>query len=278
MAAGNILITGASSGIGLACAKRLATLGYSVFAGVRSLAAGEAVRNEAPRITPVMLDVCQPASIRNAVVTLGGEPLAGLINNAGIAAVGPLEMVPVNEWRHQFEVNVVGLVSITQACLPQLRQGKGRIVNIGSIAGRGALPGSGAYDASKFAVEAISDSLRMELQPFGINVSIVEPGAIATGIWNKANTDLDIRMSETAPDLLDLYSHLTSRIRQETARLAGRALPPEAVATAVAQAITASKPKTRYVVGRDAHCWLLMNLLPDRVRDWLILRDLREGR
>ena len=271
MATGNILITGASSGIGLTCANRLAALGYSVFAGVR-----KADTPLAPGITPVILDVCQPASIHKALDALAGEPLAGLINNAGIATIGPLELVNMADWRHQFEVNVLGLVAVTQACLPQLRRGNGRIVNIGSIAGRSALPGSGAYDSSKFAVEGLSDALRMELRPFGISVSLIEPGAIATGIWRKTLAEFDMRISDAAPDIRDLYSHLTSRIREETTRAAKSALPPEAVADAVVDAITASKPKTRYVVGKDARLWLLLNVLPDRVRDWLILRDLSE--
>ena len=273
---GNVLITGASSGIGLACARRLAALGYTVYAGVRSAAARDELRSAAPGITPVMLDVCQPSSVQDAVSALGGEPLAGLINNAGIAAVGPLELVAVDAWRRQFEVNVVGLVSVTQACLPQLRRGKGRIINVGSIAGRSALPGSSAYDSSKFALEGISDALRMELRPFDISVSLIEPGAIATRIWQKTLADLDLRQSEAAPDLRDLYRHLISRIREEVSRAPERALPPDAVADAVAHAMTTARPKARYVVGRDARLWLLLNLLPDRVRDWLILWDMRE--
>lgn len=269
---GNILITGASSGIGLACTRQLAALGYRVFAGVRSKAASDTVRGIAPGVTPVILDVCQPASISEALGALGGEPLAGLINNAGIAAIGPLELVPLDEWRRQFEVNVLGLVAVTQACLPQLRRGVGRIVNIGSIAGRSALPGSGAYDSSKFALEGISDALRMELRPFGIHVSLIEPGAIATPIWEKTLVGFDKQNREATPELNALYSDLTSRIREEIVRLADSALPPEAVADAVMHAITASMPKTRYVVGRDARLALLLNLLPDRVRDWLILR------
>ena len=272
MAKGNILITGASSGIGLACASRLAALGYRVFAGVRSEAASEVIRDTASGITPVILDVCEPSSIHDAVGLLGSEPLAGLINNAGIAAIGPLELVPVDAWRRQFEVNVIGLVSVTQACLPKLRSGRGRIVNIGSIAGRSALPGSGAYDSSKFAVEGISDALRMELQQFGVSVSLIEPGAIATGIWRKTLAELDKQDSEAAPDLSDLYSDLNQSIRKEIVESSEHALAPEVVADAVVHAMTASRPKTRYVVGRDAQLSLLLNLLPDRFRDWVILR------
>jgi NAD(P)-dependent dehydrogenase (short-subunit alcohol dehydrogenase family) len=271
---GNVLITGASSGIGLACAKQLAGLGYRVLAGVRSAPASDAIRGTAPGVTPVMLDVCEPSSILEAVRALDGAPLAGLINNAGIAAVGPLEMVSLDAWRRQFDVNVIGLVAVTQACLPQLRLGKGRIVNVGSIAGRSAMPCSAAYDATKFAMEAISDALRMELGSFGINVSLVEPGAIATGMWQKALADLDMRQNEVAPDRRELYRDLISKTREEITHAPGGALPPEAVADVVVHAMTAPRPKTRYVVGRDARLELLMNLLPDRVRDWLILKDI----
>jgi NAD(P)-dependent dehydrogenase (short-subunit alcohol dehydrogenase family) len=270
---GSVLITGASSGIGLACAKQLAELGYRVYAGVRSTAASEAIRGAGTGITPVTLDVCEPSSILEAVSALNGAPLAGLINNAGIAAIGPLELVPVDAWRRQFDVNVIGLVAVTQACLPQLRRGKGRIVNVGSIAGRSAMPCSAAYDATKFAMEAISDALRMELRPFGVNVSLVEPGAIATGIWQKALADLDMRQNEMAPERRELYRRLLLKTREEITHAPEGALPPEAVADVVVHAMTAPRPKTRYVVGTDARFELLMNLLPDRVRDWLILRD-----
>lgn len=223
------------------------------------------------------LDVCQPASIAAAVAALNGEPLAGLINNAGVAAIGPLELVSLADWRHQFEVNVLGAVSVTQACLPLLRLGKGRIVNIGSIAGRSALPGSGAYDSSKFALEGLSDALRLEVRRFGISVSLIEPGAIVSGIWQKSVEELDKRTKEAAPDLRDLYSGLTSKIREEALLSSARALPAEAVAEAVIHAMTVSRPKARYVVGKDARLWLLFNLLPDRVKDWLILRKLGDG-
>jgi NAD(P)-dependent dehydrogenase (short-subunit alcohol dehydrogenase family) len=184
MSKGNILVTGASTGIGRACALRFAELGYRIFAGVRKLADGEALRaNSSGNIEPVLLDVTQTESIVGALAVADDQPLAGLVNNAGIALVGPLELLPIDAWRKQFEVNVIGLVAVTQAFLPLLRRGRGRIVNIGSIAGRSALPGSGAYDSTKFAVEAITDVLRMELHAFGISVSVIEAGAVATPIW-----------------------------------------------------------------------------------------------
>lgn len=276
MARGNILVTGASSGIGRACAVRFAGLGYRVFAGVRDVSAGEALKGSAPGIDPVLLDVTRSASVQSAVEAAGGEPLAGLINNAGISVIGPLELVPLETWRRQFEVNVIGLVAVTQAFLPHLRRGKGRIVNIGSIAGRSALPGTGAYDSSKFAVEAITDALRMELHASGIRVSLIEPGAVATAIWEKTLQEAEELNRSSAPELRDRYTRLLSRIREEAVRSAGKALPAEAVAKAVEHAITARRPKTRYVIGSDARFWLLLNLLPDTWRDRLILSELNK--
>jgi NAD(P)-dependent dehydrogenase (short-subunit alcohol dehydrogenase family) len=169
---------------------------------------------------------------------------------------------------------VIGLVAVTQAFLPHLRRGRGRIVNVGSIAGRSALPGTGAYDSSKFAVEAITDSLRMELHSFGIRVSIVEPGAVATDIWQKTLRETDELTRSATPELRNLYGQLISKIREEAVQAAGKALPPDAVAKAVEHAITARRPRSRYVIGGDARLWLLLNLLPDTWRDRLILSSL----
>jgi NAD(P)-dependent dehydrogenase (short-subunit alcohol dehydrogenase family) len=274
VAGGRILITGASSGIGHACAVHFARLGYDVLAGVRKPADGESFRaHSLPNITPVLLDVTRPESIEAALAAAGTEPLAGLVNSAGIAVVGPVELAPVEEWRRQFDVNVIGLVAVTQACLPLLRRGRGRIVNIGSIAGRSALPGSAAYDASKFAIEAISDALRIELDPWGIRVSIIEPGAVATPIWQKTLSALDDLRRQAGPDRYALYERLMARVRKEAEQPRG-AIAAGKVVDAVHHAMTARRPRTRYVVGRDARLWLLLNLLPDRWRDRLILIDL----
>jgi NAD(P)-dependent dehydrogenase (short-subunit alcohol dehydrogenase family) len=201
MGNGNILVTGASSGIGRACAIRFAQLGYRVLAGVRKPSDGEALKAASSgRIQPVLLDVTRPESIDGTLRTAGDEPLAGLINDAGIALTGPIELLSVDSWRTQFEVNVIGLVAVTQAFLPLLRRGPGRIVNIGSIAGRSALPGSGAYDSSKSAVEAITDSLRMELHSWKISVSITEAGAVSTPIWEKSQREADDLSRRVDPD------------------------------------------------------------------------------
>ncbi len=269
-------MTGASSGIGRACAIRLAGIGYRVFAGVRDPAAGAALQAVAPSIEPILLDVTRAASIQIAVDSLRNEPRAGWINTAGISVIGPLEMLPIESWRRQFEVNVLGLVAVTQAVLPHLRRAKGRIVNIGSIAGRSALPGTGAYDASKFAMEAITDSLRMELRASGVQVSIVEPGAVDTAIWEKTQRETEELKRQCTPEQMSLYGRLITRIAEEAARAAKKALPADSVAKAVEHAMTARRPKARYVIGVDARFWLLLNLLPDRWRDWLILSDLNK--
>jgi NAD(P)-dependent dehydrogenase (short-subunit alcohol dehydrogenase family) len=268
----NILVTGASSGIGRACVVRFAERGYRTFAGVRNMSDGEGLKaHSSGRIEPVLLDVTRPESIEGALAVAGDQPLAGLVNNAGIARVGPLELLSIDAWRRQFEVNVIGLVAVTQTFLPLLRRGRGRIVNIGSIAGRSALPGSGAYDASKFAVEAITDVLRMELHAWGISVSVIEAGAVATPIWEKSLQEVDDLSRQVAPERYALYSGLMAKVREEASQSARNAIPVDAVVKVVEHAMTARKPKTRYLVGRDTWPWLLLNCLPDRWRDRLIL-------
>jgi NAD(P)-dependent dehydrogenase (short-subunit alcohol dehydrogenase family) len=200
--------------------------------------------------------------------------LDGLVNNAGIAIVGPLELLTIEAWREQFEVNVIVLVVVTQASLPLLRRGRGRIVNIGSIAGRSTLPGSGAFDSSKFALEAITDVLRMELYAFGISVSVIEAGAVATPIWEMSLHEADELSRQFAPERYALYSGLMEIVREEVSESARTAIPVAAVVRAVEHAMTARNPKTLYLVGRDAWLWLLLNFLPDRRRDRLILSKL----
>ncbi len=275
-ARGRIVVTGASTGIGRACAIRLAGMGYRVWAGVRNAADGDALRAQASGlIMPVSLDVTDRDSIGGALTAVGGDPLAGLVNNAGIAVTGPLELVPLESWRRQFEVNVIGLVAVTQAFLPLLLRGKGRVVNVGSIAGRSALPGSGAYDASKYAIEAVTDALRMELRASGVEVSLIEAGAVATPLWQKTMADVADVGRRAAPEALARYGALLTAIERGAATSARKAISPDKVADAVAHAMTARRPRTRYLVGPDARFWLLLNLLPDRLRDRLILAGSR---
>ena len=272
MGKGNIVVTGASTGIGRACALRFAELGYRSLAGVRKPSDGQALKvDSAGKIEPILLDVTSAQSIEGALKEVGDQLLAGLVNNAGIAILGPLELLSVDSWRRQFEVNVIGLVAVTQALLPLLWRAKGRIVNIGSIAGCSALPGSGAYDSSKFALEAITDVLRMELDAWGISVSLIEAGAVATPIWEKSLREADDLSRQVAGDRYALYNSLMAKVKKEAVESARHAAPVEAVVKAVEHAMTARKPKTRYLVGRDTWFWLLLNLLPDRWRDAVIL-------
>jgi NAD(P)-dependent dehydrogenase (short-subunit alcohol dehydrogenase family) len=270
-------VTGASSGIGRACAIRFAALGYRTLAGVRKSTDGEMLRADSSgKIEPVLLDVTRPESIAGAVAAVGDQSLAGLVNNAGIATLGPIELLSIDAWRMQFEVNVIGLVAVSQACIPLLRRARGRIVNVGSIAGRSALPGSGAYDSTKFAVEALTDVLRMELYDWGISVSLIEAGAVATPIWEKSLKEVDELSRRLTPERYALYSGLMSAVREEASESARHALRVDKVVKAVEHALTARRPKTRYLVGRDAWFWLLLNLLPDRWRDKLILSKIKK--
>ena len=275
-----VLITGASTGIGAACAIGCAMRGMSVFAGVRNLSAGEALRVKAgTAIIPVQLDVTEGDSITKAVEVVsrevGDTGLSGLINNAGVAIGSPLEFIPLHQLRRQLEVNVVGQIAVTQALLPLLRRARGRIVNMGSIAGRGTIPMMGPYSASKHALEALTDALRLELDPWGIEVSIIEPGAIDTPIWDKSmqiSTEIE---SELPAEGRQLYGVTAERIRDRVGLAARRAIPADAVVEAVWHALTAKRPKTRYLVGNDAKIRAIMlKWFPDRLQDWILKKVL----
>lgn len=273
-----VLVTGASTGIGEACARRLDQMGFTVFAGVRKESDGGALKGGASdRLTPLSLDVTRPQDIERAVArvadAVGDAGISGLVNNAGIAVAGPLELIPVDALRRQFEVNLVGQVAVTQAFLPLLRRGAGRIVNIGSVSGVMALPFIGAYSASKFALEAVTDSLRVELRPWGIQVSIVEAGAIDTPIWSKSRAAADELLATLPPQTRARYGTVLAGVRDRLSQ--PRGLPADRVARVVVRALTAPRPKTRYVVGRGARLKILLwRLLPDRLRDRVIARRL----
>jgi NAD(P)-dependent dehydrogenase (short-subunit alcohol dehydrogenase family) len=279
-----MVITGASTGIGRACAIRLDSLGYRVFAGVRRAEDGDALRSAASsRLTPVHIDVTDRASIAAAADSvrqqLADSGLRGLVNNAGVGIGGPLEFIDLDELRRQFEVNVIGQVAVTQAFLPPLRAAKGRIVNIGSVGGRLASPFIGPYCGSKFAMEAITDALRFELRPWGINVAIVEPGSIATPIWDKGRAMADEIEQGMSAESRALYGQALPAIRRYLEDAEQRAIPPERVADAVQHALTAKRPKTRYLVGTDARLQaMLAAVAPDRVVDAVIARQLKIGK
>lgn len=276
-----VVITGASTGIGAACALHLDTLGFLVFAGVRRLEDGEALKAKGTkRLVPLLLDVTDERSIGRAADLVRGAVgevgLAGLVNNAGIAVAGPLEVVPIAELRKQLEVNVIGPVAVTQALLPLLRKGRGRIVNMGSIAGRTTMPFLGPYSMSKFALEAMTAALRLELDVWGIEVSIVEPGAIATPIWGKSIAAADQSQSTVPPGALSLYAEQLASVRLAIAEVERRAISVDAVVLAVEHALMARRPKTHYLVGSDARFRALMAVwLPHRLQDRLLRWFLR---
>lgn len=273
----SVVITGASTGIGLACALYLERHGFTVFAGVRKQVDADTLRQKSSeRLTPIFIDVTQPDTIATAAQTVtdavGSAGLGGLVNNAGIAVAGPLEFLPINELRNQFEVNVVGQVAVTQAFLGLIRQGQGRIINMSSISGRVALPFVGPYAASKFSLEALTDSLRVELKPWGIDVISIQPGAIATPIWEKSVAKADNLLEKFPPEVHKLYGDKMNTVRAGVLETGENGIPAKTVAKVVGRALTVKRPKTRYVVGWDAKLGaLLVKLLPDRLRDWLIL-------
>ena len=251
----------------------------TVFAGVRNLAAGNALQAKAGKaIIPVQLDVIDGESITKAAELVAGHVgeagLSGLVNNAGIAIGSPLELIPLQQLRRQLEVNVVGQIAVTQAVLPLLRRAHGRIVNMGSI-GRGTIPMMGPYSASKYALEALTDALRLEIYPWGIEVSIIEPGAIATPIWDKSmQTSLDVE-SQMPAERKHLDEAAAQSIRDSAGQAAARAIPVDAVVEAVLHALTAKRPKTGYLVGRDAKLRAVMvKWLPDRFQDWILKKAL----
>jgi NAD(P)-dependent dehydrogenase (short-subunit alcohol dehydrogenase family) len=274
MASGVVLVTGASTGIGEATAFHLRELGFEAVAGVRR--DEDAERLEGQGLHTVRLDVTDEAQIAAALEGVGDRVLAGLVNNAGVAVAAPLEYVPLDEFRRQLEVNLIGQVAVIQAFLPALRRAGGRIVNVSSIGGRVALPLLSPYNASKFALEAVSDSLRRELRPQGVDVIVIEPGGIKTPIWNKGNKLADELISRMPPEAERLYGRLVVGVRRETVKIEReRGLPPRAVAEVIGRALTVERPRTRYVVGRDAKVRAnLARLLPDRAMDRLIGRAL----
>jgi NAD(P)-dependent dehydrogenase (short-subunit alcohol dehydrogenase family) len=279
---GAVVVTGASSGIGWATALVLAHEGWWVFAGIRQGSDGEALLAAAAAIgagallQPIRLDVTNEASIAAAAeiaakLNVRGDRLVGLVNNAGIAVAGPIEEIPLTRLRAVLEVNVVGAVATTQALLPLLRAGRGRIVNVSSVSGRVASPFLGPYAASKFALEALSDALRVELAPWGLKVVLVEPGPVATPIWGKGEAMADedsAAVGDSSP-----YAPYLGRVRAAFRDGAQRGIPPEIVAGVIVRALSVPRPRARYLVGSNrAAVALVTRLAPDGVRDWLIAR------
>jgi NAD(P)-dependent dehydrogenase (short-subunit alcohol dehydrogenase family) len=275
----SVLVTGASTGIGRSTALRLDSSGWQVFAGVRKEADAESLRAEASSgLVPVTLDVTEPEQIAAvaAQVEAGSEGgLDGLVNNAGVAIPGPLETIPLEDFRRQLDVNLVGYVAMTQALLPQIRHAEGRVVFISSIGGRVAFPFAGAYHAAKYGTEAIGDVFRQELRPWGLRVSIIEPGSIDTPIWGRGQ-DKATEIEAKSPQTNLLYGAAIAKFRKVIEDTAERGIPPEKVAKAISHALESSRPRARYLVGLDAKVQARVKpFIPTSVFDWVVARALK---
>ena len=275
MPSGTVLVTGASTGIGHATVLHLRELGFDPIAAVRKNEDAERLAAQGARTARI--DVTDADQIVAAREALGDEPLAGLVNNAGIAVAAPLEFLPIDRLRQQLEINLVGQVAVTQAFLPALRRARGRVVNVSSIGGLVGLPLVGAYAASKFGLEGVSDSLRRELRAQGVEVVLIEPGGVKTPIWKKGERLADEMTEGMPPEAERLYGRMIEALRTETAKIEQeRGIEPREVAEVIGRALTAPRPRARYLVGRDAKMRAPMaKILPDRVMDRLIGRALR---
>lgn len=280
-----VLITGSSNGIGRTITLKLIRQGYHVFAGLRKMEVGLALQKEAPAdITPVLLDITIPNQIKGAAElvekTLGENGgLAGIINNAGVVyAVGPSELLPVDAFRQQYEINVLGTVAVTQAFLPLVRKGEGRVIIVGSAGGMLAMPFIGPYHASKFALEALADVFRRELRPWHIHVSLVQPGLIDTDIWVKGQ-EISMKFQATLPAQTRLLyeQRLANGWKFMLREFHKYAAPPEIVADVVCNAMNARRPKSRYPVGPRARIARLSKFIPDRISDWITQKVLDHG-
>ena len=278
---GAVLVTGTSSGIGRATALLLDAQGYRVFAGVRKEADGRELSQAcSDRLTPVTIDVTDAGQIESAreqlAEAVGDEGLVGLVNNAGVGGGGPIEFMPLDELRRTIEINLIGQVAVTQACIPLLRRSKGTIVFIASIGGRVASPFMSPYNTSKFAIEALGESLRHELRPWEIDVTVVEPGSIDTEIWSKGNEQIRERLDDMPEDARRLYGRQITRFGEVLNETASRGIPAEKVAEVVHKAIASDNPKHRYLVGTDAKIGArLKGTLPDRTFSKLAARQMK---
>jgi NAD(P)-dependent dehydrogenase (short-subunit alcohol dehydrogenase family) len=268
----SVVITGVSTGIGWGAVKVLVGKGFHVFGSVRKPADADRLKTEfGAAFTPLLFDVTDEAAVRAGArqveAALEGATLAGLVNNAGIAVAGPLLYLPVDEWRQQLEVNLTGVVIATQAFAPLLGAGgsrvsdPGRIVNISSVGGRNANPFMAPYCTSKFGLEGLSESLRRELLPFGVDVVVVAPGAVATPIWDKADQTDVARYANT------IYAPALERLRQYMLSIGKSGLAPEKIGEAIHTALTAPTPKVRYVVSPSPMQVLMTEVLPKRTLD-----------
>ncbi len=278
---GSVVIIGASSGIGQACAVYLDRLGFQVFASVLTEAEAKTLQEKtSSRLTPLILDITNEQLITAAVETVtnavGERGIIGLINNAGIASIGPLEISPLEDIRKQLEVNVIGLIAVTQRFIPLLRQSRGRLLNIGSICGFMPSPFYGVYPASKYALESISDLFRFELRPWGIDVSLIQLGPVESPLFEKIGKQVEDLETNLAPEKRNLYSDffdMMHRWRDNNFQDGLPKLSTEAAARKIVYALTTSQPKSRYFVAKTSvKIWSIIRFLPDKILD-AILRE-----
>jgi NAD(P)-dependent dehydrogenase (short-subunit alcohol dehydrogenase family) len=272
-----VVVTGASRGLGRSMALDLSARGFRVFAGVRRAADADRLKGEGlERLRPLMLDVTDAGTIESAAEEVadatGGRGIFGLVNNAGIGVFGPVEQTLIAAAEEMLRVNVVGALAVTQQFLAQLREGKGRIVNISSVNGQFSVPFTGVYSASKFALEAISDALRVELKPWGITVSLVQPGAMDTDIRFVAMQGWGEQRAGLSPAERDLYKDMYEKLQTMVDTVQETAAPHEHVTDAVLDALTAPSPKTRYQAGPDWEQWAPLLALPDEELDEAFLK------
>jgi NAD(P)-dependent dehydrogenase (short-subunit alcohol dehydrogenase family) len=265
------LVTGASSGIGRAAALRLAVAGQHVYAGVRREADGaELVRAAVGgEVTPLLLDVTEASQIAEAAAVIGGHAagLDGLVNNAGYGLACPTELVPLDAFRRQLDVNVTGQLAVTQAVLPLLRRAVGRIVIISTIGVRFNPPFAGPLDAAKAALTALADSLRQELAPWRIRVVLVEPASINSGAASKVSRDAAAAMAAASPEGRALYQATFVKMLEVMNRREGNGSPPDVAAVTIVRALTASRPRTVYLTGKNSRRLALLSMLPAPVLD-----------
>ena len=273
-----VVVTGASTGIGHTTCMDLAGRGITVYAGVRKQSDFDKWSG-IEGVHPLMLDVCDAAQISAAAEQVAREHpegIHGLVNNAGIAVAAPLAIIPIDAFEQQIDVNVTGLLRVTQAFIPLMRPGS-RLVNVSSMAGKVSFPGLGAYHASKHAVEAISDTLRLELKSGGIKVSIIEPGRIATPIWQSSRNTAEGLLRRIPAEQFAPYKKLMDAVAKSVSGAERNGASPVLCAKAIYAALTASRPRTRYAVGRDAKLLMFFRrfLLSDKMWDKLVLNDLK---
>lgn len=273
---GAVVITGASTGIGRACAVYLAAHGFQVFGGIRKQADADSLQAESPSITPIVLDVTKPDQIAQSAQTVqaavGERGIVGLVNNAGVTATGPVEFLPLDDLRSLWEINVIGIVAVTQAFMPLLRQATyGRIINMSSFGGTISSPYLSAYHASKFALEAISDSMRMELAQWpNLEVVVIKPASIKTPIWEKAVSDFEALLNRMPPQADDYYGEELRTVTKSRQTADATGADPQIVAKAVYEALTKPKPRTRYLLAFNPITFAVLRWLSDRRRDKIV--------